>query len=187
MGRDTGWIALYAGIGSGGHVILIPEIPFKLDPILKQIAWRDSFGANFTLIVVAEGARPVGGEAMYIDQVDDGGMRRLGGVAKWLVHQLDGNCNHDVREVVLGHLQRGGSPSASDRVLCTRFGSEAVHLIAQGRTGLHGLTGRDQYQICGDVENCQPAKMCTLQRPIWCKQLAAWVSAWEIKRDDFIY
>jgi 6-phosphofructokinase 1 len=142
MGRDAGWIALYAGIGGGAHVILIPEIPFKIDPILKQIAWRDSFGANFTLIVVAEGATPVGGEQIY--ETREEGQLRLGGVAKWLVQQLQGNCNHDVREVVLGHLQRGGSPTASDRVLCTRFGSEAVHLIAQGRTGtmvsLHGTS-----------------------------------------------
>lgn len=135
MGRDTGWIALYAGIGAGAHVILIPEIPFKLDPIIKQIAWRDSFGARFTLIVVAEGAKPEGGEAMYREDKQGGGMARLGGVAKWLCSELEGNCNHDVREVVLGHLQRGGSPTAFDRVLCTRFGSEAVHLIAQGRTG----------------------------------------------------
>lgn len=135
MGRDTGWIALYAGIGSGAHVILIPEIPFSIEPILKQIAWRDSFGAKFTLIVVAEGAKPVGGEAIYRDGAEAGGMLRLGGIAKWLVRQLDGKCNHDVREVVLGHLQRGGSPTAFDRVLCTRFGSEAVHLLAQGRTG----------------------------------------------------
>jgi len=135
MGRDTGWIALYAGIGSGAHVILIPEIPFKIEPILKQIAWRDSFGAHFSLIVVAEGAKPEGGETMYLAKQETGGMRRMGGVAKWLCNTLDGQCDHDVREVVLGHLQRGGSPSASDRVLCTRFGSEAVHLIAQGRTG----------------------------------------------------
>jgi 6-phosphofructokinase 1 len=135
MGRDTGWIALYAGIGAGAHVILIPEIPFKLEPILKQVAWRDSLGTKFTLVVVAEGAKPVGGEALYLEDQDTGGMQRLGGVAKWLVRQLQGNCNHDVREVVLGHLQRGGSPTAFDRVLCTRFGSEAVHLIAQGRTG----------------------------------------------------
>lgn len=135
MGRDTGWIALYAGIGAGAHVILIPEIPFKIEPILKQIAWRDSFGAKFTLIVVAEGAVPAGGEAIYREEKEEGGMLRLGGIAKWLVRQLDGKCNHDVREVVLGHLQRGGSPTAFDRVLCTRFGSEAVHLLAQGRTG----------------------------------------------------
>jgi 6-phosphofructokinase 1 len=134
MGRDTGWIALYAGIGAGAHVILIPEIPFKLEPILKQIAWRDSFGAKFTLIVVAEGVRPVDGEAIYREDISSG-MPRLGGIAKWLVRQLEGSCDHEVREVVLGHLQRGGSPTASDRVLCTRFGSEAVHLIAQGRTG----------------------------------------------------
>jgi 6-phosphofructokinase 1 len=134
MGRDTGWIALYAGIGAGAHVILIPEIPFSLDPILKQIAWRDSFGARFTLIVVAEGARPIDREAFYREDGSDG-MPRLGGIAKWLVRELEGQCDHEVREVVLGHLQRGGSPTAFDRVLCTRFGSEAVHLIAQGRTG----------------------------------------------------
>jgi 6-phosphofructokinase 1 len=84
---------------------------------------------------VAEGAYPQGGESMYIGQ-DEGGMQRLGGVAKWLVQQLSGKCNHDVRDVVLGHLQRGGSPTASDRVLCTRFGSEAVHLLAQGQSGM---------------------------------------------------
>lgn len=133
MGRDAGWIALYAGIGSGAHVILIPEIPFKIEPILKQIEWRDSFGAHFTLIVVAEGAQPVDGEQLYEER--EAGIIRLGGIAKWLVKQLQGNCQHDVREVVLGHLQRGGSPTAFDRVLCTRFGSEAVHLIAQGLTG----------------------------------------------------
>ncbi|MEM7031921.1 MAG: ATP-dependent 6-phosphofructokinase [Chloroflexota bacterium] len=135
MGRDTGWISLYAGIGGGAHVILIPEIPFRIEPIIKQIEWRDSIGANFTLVVVAEGAKPIDGERLYKAEAEEGGMQRLGGIAKWLCSQLDGNCNHDVREVVLGHLQRGGSPSASDRVLCTRFGSEAVHLIQEGRTG----------------------------------------------------
>lgn len=135
MGRDTGWIALYAGIGSGAHVILIPEIPFHLEAILKQIAWRDSFGAHFTLVVVAEGAMPAGGDAMYLEDKEEGGMLRLGGIAKWLVKTLQNDCHHEVREIVLGHLQRGGSPTAFDRVLCTRFGSEAVHLIAQGRTG----------------------------------------------------
>lgn len=134
MGRDAGWIALYAGIGGGAHVILIPEIPFEIEPILKQIEWRDaSLNAPFTLAVVAEGAQPVGGEQRYEER--EAGQIRLGGIAKWIVSQLQGKCNHDVREIVLGHLQRGGSPTAADRVLCTRFGSEAVHLIAQGRTG----------------------------------------------------
>lgn len=135
MGRDTGWIALYAGIGSGAHAILIPEIPFTIESILKQIEWRDSFGANFSLIVVAEGAKPAGQDTFYLGDQEKGGMRRLGGVARWLSEQLKGQCGHDVRELVLGHLQRGGSPTATDRVLCTRFGSEAVHLLAQGRTG----------------------------------------------------
>jgi phosphofructokinase-like protein len=145
MGRDTGWIALYAGIGSGAHIILIPEIPFTLESILKQIEWRDdALKAKFTLVVVAEGARPVGGEVIHRHSQEDGGSPRLGGIAQWLVRQLDGQCNHDVRDVVLGHLQRGGSPTPTDRVLCTRFGAEAVHLIAQGRTGrmvsLHGTS-----------------------------------------------
>ncbi len=135
MGRDSGWIALFAGIGGGAHVILIPEIPFTIEPILNQIAWRDSFGAQFTLIVVAEGACPVGGDQLFEEH--QGGYKRLGGVAKWLVSELEGKCSdhHDVREIVLGHLQRGGSPTSFDRVLCTRFGSEAVHLIAKGQTG----------------------------------------------------
>ena len=134
MGRDAGWIALYAGIGGGAHVILIPEIPFEIQPIIKHIEWRDTnLKTPFTLIVVAEGALPVDGQQLYEEK--EAGQIRLSGIAKWLVNQLQGHCNHDVREVVLGHLQRGGSPTAADRVLCTRFGSEAVHLIAQGRTG----------------------------------------------------
>lgn len=135
MGRDTGWLALFAGIGSGAHVILIPEIPFSIEPILKQIAWRDSIGAPFTLIVVAEGATPLDGGQIFKAEAEEGGMQRLGGIAADLCQRLTGKCEHDVREVVLGHLQRGGSPSAFDRVLCTRFGSEAVHLIEKGMTG----------------------------------------------------
>jgi len=136
MGRDTGWIALHAGIGSGAHAILIPEIPFSIESILKQINWRDSLGANFHLIVVAEGAKPVDGTVMYLNDQEEGGMRRLGGIGRWIAKQLkEQDCGHDVRELVLGHLQRGGSPTATDRVLCTRFGSEAVHLLAQGRDG----------------------------------------------------
>ncbi len=135
MGRDTGWIALYAGIGSGAHVILIPEIPFNIEAILQQIEWRDSFGAKFSLIVVAEGAAPIDHETFYLEEREEGGMRRLGGIGRWLARELKGSCGHDVRELVLGHLQRGGSPTATDRVLCTRFGAEAVHLLAQGRSG----------------------------------------------------
>ncbi|OQY45918.1 MAG: hypothetical protein B6242_09160 [Anaerolineaceae bacterium 4572_78] len=134
MGRDAGWIALYAGIGGAAHIILIPEIPFRISSIIRHIERRQKLGYGYSLIVVAEGAKPARGEILYRGQ-EEGGMIRLGGIAKWLVDQLDDKCGQDVREVVLGHLQRGGSPSVWDRVLCTRFGSEAVHLIAQGRTG----------------------------------------------------
>jgi len=135
MGRDTGWIALYAGIGSGSHVILIPEIPFTIDSIVKQIEWRETIGAMFSLVVVAEGAVPADGDTFYRGDREEGGMKRLGGIARWITEQLSKKVEHDVREMVLGHLQRGGSPTASDRILCTRFGAKAVHLLAQGRSG----------------------------------------------------
>ena len=92
MGRDTGWISLFAGIGGGAHVILIPEIPFKIEPILKQIAWRKTIGAEFCLVVVAEGAYPEDGEVLYQDHQEKGGMARMGGIASWLAEQLRGKC-----------------------------------------------------------------------------------------------
>lgn len=133
MGRDAGWIALKAGIAGGADVILMPEIPFDLDVVAEKFQARHQRGAKFSIVVVAEGAKPAGGEASYLTERDLGGMRRLGGAAEGLAAAIKVHTRADVRVTVLGHLQRGGSPSAFDRLLGTRFGAAAVHLIAEGK------------------------------------------------------
>jgi 6-phosphofructokinase 1 len=135
MGRHAGWIALAAGVAGGADVILIPEIPYCVDVIADKIEQRNQSGAQFSLVVVAEGSRPLGGDAVYRAERDMGGVSRLGGIGEVVATQLQRVCHADVRVTVLGHLQRGGSPSAFDRLLATRFGAMAVHVIAQGKVG----------------------------------------------------
>jgi len=135
MGRDAGWIALKAGIAGGADVILIPEIPYDPDVVADKVVRRTRSGSKFSIVVVAEGAKPVSGEAVYQAHRDIGGMRRLGGISEVVAAQLKERCNVEVRVTVLGHLQRGGSPSAFDRLLASRFGSMAVHFIAEGKLG----------------------------------------------------
>lgn len=135
MGRNAGWIALKAGIAGGADVILIPEIPYDLDVVADKINRRNRQGAKFSIVVVAEGAMPAGGEAVYQAEREMGGVRRLGGVGEVLATQLKARCQAEVRVTILGHLQRGGSPSAFDRLLATRFGAIAVHLVAQDKCG----------------------------------------------------
>ncbi len=135
MGRDAGWIALKAGIAGGADVILIPEIPYDLDVVAGKISRRTRSGSKFSIVVVAEGARPTGGEAVYHAQREIGGVRRLGGIGEVVAEQLKERCKVEVRVTVLGHLQRGGSPTAFDRLLASRFGSMSVHLIADGKLG----------------------------------------------------
>jgi 6-phosphofructokinase 1 len=135
MGRHAGWIALAAGMAGGADVILIPEIPYCLDIIADKIRQRQQSGAKFSLVVVAEGSTPQDGAALYRAERDLGGMPRLGGVGEVVAAQLKTACQADVRATVLGHVQRGGSPTAFDRLLATRFGAMAVHLVAQGKVG----------------------------------------------------
>ena len=135
MGRDAGWIALKSGISGGADVILIPEIPYELDAIADKIYARSERGANFSLIVVAEGAHPVGGKQIYQEAYKPGEQPHLGGIGEELASDLRECCNMEIRVIVLGHLLRGGSPSAFDRTLASRFGTMAVHLIAQGKLG----------------------------------------------------
>lgn len=135
MGRDAGWIALRSGIAGGADVILIPEIPYRLDEIIRKIEVRNARGVTFSIIVVAEGAYPEGGQPLYQMDRTVGGVRRLGGIGEVLAEELRTRTNNDIRVTVLGHLQRGGTPSAYDRQLATRFGSMAVHLAAQGKFG----------------------------------------------------
>jgi phosphofructokinase-like protein len=135
MGRDAGWIALKAGLAGGADVILIPEIPYDLDVVADKIARRTRSGSKFSIVVVAEGARPAGGQAVYQAEREIGSVQRLGGIGEIVAAHIKERCRVEVRVTVLGHLQRGGSPTAFDRLLASRFGSMAVHLIAEGKLG----------------------------------------------------
>ena len=131
MGRDCGWIALYAGLGGGADIILIPEIPYDPQEIVRSIRERQSEGSKFDIIVVAEGAKRVGGEEQYVDKA----AKRLGGIAYQVAGDIVQHIDHEIRVTVLGHVQRGGSPIAFDRVLATRFGRAAADLAARGEFG----------------------------------------------------
>jgi 6-phosphofructokinase 1 len=137
MGRYTGWIALEAGIAGGADVILIPEQPFDIEEVCEYIRQRQKRGRNFSIVVVAEGAKPKGGkEIVYCNKVDEFGHPRLGGVGYYLGREIEDKTGIETRVVVLGHLQRGGSPTAFDRILATRYGIAAIDMVNQGKFGL---------------------------------------------------
>ena len=135
MGRYTGWIALYGGTAGGADVILIPEIPFDLDCVFERLAERERLGASFSIVVVAEGAKPKGGTVSLIREAREGYVERLGGIGNQVAEALERRTGKETRSVVLGHLQRGGAPTSFDRVLATRFGGKAVELVHQGDFG----------------------------------------------------
>jgi 6-phosphofructokinase 1 len=135
MGRNAGWIALQAGVAGGADIILIPEIPFDIEKVAEAVRKRDEFGAKFTIIVIAEGARPVGGEQSVSIAAHGQYVERLGGIGQKVALKLEEITGKEARTAVLGHLQRGGSPSAYDRVLATRFGERAVELVRRGQFG----------------------------------------------------
>src|SRR5688572_8253513 len=135
MGRYTGWIALYAGLAGGADVILIPEIPFDLHKVAERIRERDAYGARFSIVVVAEGARPVDGEVSLLRSASGEYVERLGGMGARVTAALEPLTGKEGRTVVLGHLQRGGSPTSFDRILATRFGARAVELLMEGQVG----------------------------------------------------
>ena len=134
MGREAGWIALNGGVAGEAHIILIPEIPFSLDSVCKKLLDRWEKGHKYSLVVVAEGAKPAGGEANVIDRSPDGTVR-LGGVAHRLGAMVSERTKLETRVMVVGHIQRGGSPTEYDRILATRYGEAATHLIAHGEFG----------------------------------------------------
>ncbi len=135
MGRHAGWIALFAGFGATADVILIPEIPYDLAKVAEKIDARWKAGREFAIIVVAEGALPVGGEASYLEEERAGSPRRLGGAGKRVSKGLEALTGKETRSLVLGHLQRGGQPIAYDRVLSLRFGTAAVEFADRGLFG----------------------------------------------------
>lgn len=133
MGRNAGWLALYSGVASGSDVILIPEIPFDLDDICHAVETRAQRKRGFTIVCCSEGAKPRGGEQI-VDRVVETSPDpvRLGGVGKWVADQIEDRTGVESRNVVLGHVQRGGIPIAADRVLATRFGHAAADLLRLG-------------------------------------------------------
>jgi ATP-dependent phosphofructokinase / diphosphate-dependent phosphofructokinase len=133
MGRYAGWIALYSGVAGGADVILIPEIPYDLEKVARGIRDRDQTGARFSIVVAAEGAKPVGGKSTLLKPAEGAFVERLGGVAAVIAHDLERLTGKETRNVVLGHLQRGGAPTSFDRVLATRFGARAVELLMEGK------------------------------------------------------
>jgi ATP-dependent phosphofructokinase / diphosphate-dependent phosphofructokinase len=135
MGRYAGWIALYAGVAGGADVVLIPEIPYDVQKVADHILARDRWGARFSIVVVAEGARPVGGTVSIVQEAELGRVERLGGIGQRVATELEALTRKESRSVVLGHLQRGGAPSSFDRMLATRFGAKAVNLIRCGEFG----------------------------------------------------
>ena len=131
MGRDAGWIALESGIAGSADVILIPEIPYQIDKVCATIARRREQGSRFSIVVVAEGAAPRGGgQIVQKAAADNLGVSRLGGIAHQVAAQLEECLDMETRVVVLGHVQRGGTPSHTDRLLGTRFGVRAMELVA---------------------------------------------------------
>jgi 6-phosphofructokinase 1 len=135
MGRNTGWIALHAGLTGSADVILIPEIPFVMDKVVEAVKARDASGSRFTNIVVAEGASELGGEEVFLENGTASKVKRLGGIGEYLRRQIEEKTGKEARTVVLGHLQRGGSPNSFDRMLATNFGAAAVHSLASGERG----------------------------------------------------
>ena len=136
MGRHAGWIALHSGVSGGADVILLPEIPFSVERVAEKVRRRDACDAQFSIIVAAEGAREIAGHELYVEAGDREGAPRLGGIGHHLAHELSRMTGKEARCVVLGHLQRGGSPNAFDRMLATNFGSAAVRALMRGKRGV---------------------------------------------------
>jgi ATP-dependent phosphofructokinase / diphosphate-dependent phosphofructokinase len=145
MGRNAGWIALHSGIAGGADVILIPERPFDVEEVAAHIKNRHSRGIGFSIVVVAEGATPKEGSIETLtEEVDAFGHARLGGIGGALEKELEQRTGFETRHTVLGHIQRGGAPTAFDRMLATRFGIAAIDAVHEGEDGkMVALKGTD--------------------------------------------
>jgi 6-phosphofructokinase 1 len=147
MGRYAGWIALHAGIAGGAHAILIPEIPYRIEAVLEAIARRDAAGHHHAIVVVAEGAQQEGGAREVRQGAAAGHAERLGGIGARVEAQLAALTTKECRSVVLGHLLRGGPPSAFDRVIAARFGAAAVRALAAGQDGVMVALGPQTIEL----------------------------------------
>ena len=134
MGRNAGWIALHSGIASGSDIILLPEIPFDIDKICECVVGRSKRGKAFSIVCVAEGARYEGGEQV-VNRFDPNSPDpvRLGGIGQKVAADIEEKTGIETRPITLGHIQRGGTPVAADRVLATEFGNKAIELLMSGK------------------------------------------------------
>lgn len=149
MGRDAGHIAMWAGIAGGADIILIPEIPYTIDGICQHIKKRQQQGKNYCLIVVAEAVRTEAGERVIVSEHPEN--CRLGGIGQYLSQQICQMSGAEIRVTVLGHIQRGGMPSHSDRLIATAFGVAAVELIAKEKYD-HVVTWQKRHVVCVPIE-----------------------------------
>jgi 6-phosphofructokinase 1 len=149
MGRHAGWIAIHSGLASGADVILIPEVPIDLDEVCDILKKRKERGKSFSIIVVAEGAEFKKGQVVLKEEkLDSFGHVRLGGIAETLADALEKRTGFETRTTVLGHIQRGGTPSAGDRFLATRFGVKAMELVLDKKFGhMASLRGTDVTEV----------------------------------------
>jgi ATP-dependent phosphofructokinase / diphosphate-dependent phosphofructokinase len=151
MGRHAGWIATYAGIAGGADAILVPELPFDIEQLCARLRRRHGAGITFSIVVVSEGATPREGGAMTVTDAqatDEFGHVRLGGIGVELARELEALTGYETRATILGHVQRGGTPTAYDRVLATRFGVAAMDAAAAGRFGqMVALRGPDIVEV----------------------------------------
>ena len=135
MGRYAGWIALTSGLAGGAHVVLIPELDYDPERVIDAFHRRHGRGISYSIVVVAEGAKPKGGGLAVVTKGDATRQEKLGGAGQWLADYIGSKTDYEVRSTVLGHVQRGGAPCAFDRELATRFGVKAVELIAESKFG----------------------------------------------------
>ena len=136
MGRDAGWIAITAGIAGGADVILVPEVPIDIEEVCRLVKYRREHGKKFSIVVAAEGAQfPESGQATHGTAVDSFGHARLSGIGQALAEEIEKRTGYETRSVNLGHTQRGGTPSAYDRMLATRYGVAAIDLVHAGKFG----------------------------------------------------
>src|ERR1700735_3302760 len=136
MGRDAGWIAITSGIAGGADVILVPEVPIDIEEVCRLVKYRREHGKKFSIVVAAEGAQfPESGQATHGTAVDSFGHARLSGIGQALAEEIEKRTGFETRSVNLGHTQRGGTPSAYDRMLATRYGIAAIDLVHAGKFG----------------------------------------------------
>ncbi len=181
MGRNAGWIALYAGAASGADIILIPEIEFDLDVVCRRCVERSKHGKAFTIITVAEGAKPLGGEVV-VDRIvhESPDPIRLGGVSEVLCDQIAERTKLECRATILGHVQRGGKPTAHDRILATQFGHYAIELVMSGQLNRLVAMQKGQLTSVPLAEVADRVRMIPLDDPIVRASRALGVSFGEV-------